>query len=157
MSNRGVSKITTPGHLYFIQGGEDGLIKIGWVTAPETRMAHLQAHSPVKLAILHTEPGNGKEEAALHKQFAWARQHGEWFRPVPALLAEIEVRRGRNHEKVYEPGAPVPEPLIIEPKKPRKKLIVAEMQGPTWPPPVSYWDYGNPGWDRLAKAMEVLG
>lgn len=154
LKNRCVSKITTPGHLYFIQGAEGGLIKIGWATVPETRMAHLQAHSPVRLALLHTEPGNGKEEAALHKQFAAARSHGEWFRPVPALMTEIEARHGRNTEKVYEPGKPLPEPIVSRPRRPRQKR--PERLGPPRAPTSDYWEPGNPGWDKLVLASKAL-
>src|SRR5205809_237130 len=108
-SNRdAVSTLTTPGHIYFIQAESGGLVKIGWATCPKTRMAHMQAHGPLKLILLHSEPGNGKEEKALHRQFAAERDHGEWFAPSPALMAEIQARRGRNAPKLYEAAAPAP-------------------------------------------------
>jgi hypothetical protein len=71
----------------------------------------MQAHSPAVLVILHTEPGNGREERELHAQFSAHRLHGEWFTPAPDILAEIEIRRGRNEAKVYIPAAPPLQPL----------------------------------------------
>lgn len=59
-----VSKLTTPGHIYFIQAESGGLVKIGWATCPKTRMARMQAHGPLKLVLLHSEPGNGKNPVA---------------------------------------------------------------------------------------------
>lgn len=156
-----VSKLTTPGHIYFIQAESGGLIKIGWATKPEARMAQMQAHGSLKLVLLHSEPGNGREEADLHRQFAAERRHGEWFEPSERLLAEIEARRGRNEPKTYEPGKPpaTPDPVVIEVRRVqdrRRKPARPEEQGPTWPPPQEYWEYGNPGWDRLKRAAESL-
>lgn len=158
-SNReAVSTLTTPGHIYFIQAESGGLVKIGWATCPKTRMAHMQAHGPLKLVLLHSEPGNGKEEAELHRKFAAGRQHGEWFSPSCALMAEIESRRGRNSPKVYSPGAPAPvwgEPIAA--RKPKRAASDKPAEsGPPWPPPQSYWEHGNPGWDRLVRASAAL-
>lgn len=112
-----VSKLTTPGHVYFIQADAGGLIKIGWATKPEVRMARMQAHCPVTLKLLYSEPGNGKDERALHDQFAADRQHGEWFTPSQALLAEIETRRGRNEAKTYVPAAAPRGQYIPDPRR----------------------------------------
>lgn len=82
----GVSPLTTPGFVYFIQGDwPEGLIKIGWATKPEVRRHTMQSHSPVELKLLHYEPGTGHDERALHEKFKDWRQHGEWFKPCKGL------------------------------------------------------------------------
>lgn len=147
--DRGVSKLSTPGHVYFIQGEHGGLIKIGWATCPRTRMARMQAHGPIKLVLLHSEPGNGKEEAALHAKFKTDRQYGEWFSPSIALLTEISDRRARSAGKVYKPGAPPLEPLA----PPFWKHEAPKPQPASADP---YWEPGNAGWDRLVEAAKAL-
>lgn len=159
INREAVSTLTTPGHIYFIQAESSGLVKIGWATCPKTRMAQMQAHGPLKLLLLHSEPGNGREEAELHRQFTADRQHGEWFAPCSALMAEIDDRRSRNATKAYSPGEPAPtwsEPIFkIKPK--RRRAPKSERTGPPWPPPQSYWQHGSPGWNRLVRAAAALG
>jgi len=97
----GVSTLTTPGRIYFIQGENGGLIKIGWATWPALRMARMQPHSPVILTLLHHEAGNGRQERELHVRFASARQHGEWFDPVQEILDYIEQRKSLSSPPEY--------------------------------------------------------
>ena len=73
--DRGVSKLSTPGHIYFIQAEGGGAIKIGRATCPQKRLSGMQPHSPVRLVILFSEPGNDREEAELHAKFAAHRLH----------------------------------------------------------------------------------
>jgi hypothetical protein len=134
-STRGVSTLRNPGFVYFIQGADGGPIKIGWATRPAVRMAQMQAHSPVDLRLLHTEPGNGREERELHARFAAARKHGEWFWPADELLAFIEARKGCNEPKEYQPA--VEAPYVLKGRK---------------PPPVNY---GSVASRRAAKAARA--
>ena len=46
-----------------------------------------------RLILLATRPGGAKLERKLHRRFAAARSHGEWFRPTRELLAYI----GKEH------------------------------------------------------------
>jgi len=119
----GVSTLTTPGFVYFIQGVAGGLIKIGWATKPEVRLAGMQSHCPVRLRILLTIHGTGKDERELHKRFAGARRHGEWFEPVEELLGCIE----RFRESPPEPPTLPPKPPKISPPvesyRPPKRTI----------------------------------
>jgi hypothetical protein len=92
----GISTLTTPGFVYFIQGGLDGPIKIGWATKPERRRANMESYSPELLSLLHFEPGTGRDERALHKQFKCLRKHGEWFTAGPDLKAYINGRAGKD-------------------------------------------------------------
>jgi len=75
--------------VYFVQASSDGLIKIGHSTSVASRLAVLQASSPVKLRLLLDVPGGAPLEMFLHEAFAVWRQHGEWFSPCPALLTLI--------------------------------------------------------------------
>lgn len=77
--------------VYFIQAETHGLIKIG-VGSPTSRLQQIQGMSPVPLRLLgHIDLGGSKLEGRLHRLFADARSHGEWFHPVPDLLAYINV------------------------------------------------------------------
>lgn len=113
---QGVSNRTTPGFIYFIQADCGGLVKIGWATKPEVRMAQMQAHCPVILTLLHHEPGNGKQERELHARFAALRKHGEWFSAGEDLLAYIADRRRLADFPAYQPAPP--EPYVMKGRKP---------------------------------------
>lgn len=76
-----------PTFLYFVQEIEDGPIKIGVSAAPLTRLSSLQVANPRPLRLLSSRPGSGADEAELHKRLARHRIRGEWFAPVPDVLA----------------------------------------------------------------------
>jgi len=81
--------------VYFIQSIIGGPIKIGYTTEEvRRRLAALQTGNPHKLKILAWIHSPRTREAELHAQFAHARLEGEWFSPVPELLALIESLRG---------------------------------------------------------------
>jgi hypothetical protein len=77
--------------IYFVQADIVGHIKIGFHggTDVNDRIRELQTGCPSKLIVLGTLPGGLETEADLHRQFAFAHLHGEWFKPVPELLAFI--------------------------------------------------------------------
>jgi len=77
--------------IYFAQADVIGLIKIGYHggTDAADRLRELQTGCPSKLILLGTIPGGPETETDLHRRFAFAHAHGEWFRPVPELLAFI--------------------------------------------------------------------
>jgi len=77
------------GEVYFVRA-ETGQIKIGFSLAAWSRLEALQTGSPVRLQLLTTTPGDQALEHDLHRRFADARLHGEWFRPTPELIALIE-------------------------------------------------------------------
>lgn len=80
-----------PTFLYFAQEGDDGPIKIGVSAAPQTRLSSLQVSNPRPLRILATRPGTGEDERRLHVALAQYRIRGEWFAPVPAVLAVVHA------------------------------------------------------------------
>ena len=76
--------------IYFIRAAT-GHIKIGTATDLKERLSNLQAGNPMPLTVLAVVPGKRAEERALHAEFAEYRAAGEWFKPVPELLARIEA------------------------------------------------------------------
>lgn len=78
--------------IYFIQDTSVLNIKIGFTAGDaEKRLRELQTGSPCGLVVLATIPGEKALERTLHERFASARVHGEWFRPVPELIAEAKA------------------------------------------------------------------
>lgn len=77
------------GRIYFVQAGEDGAIKIGFAQNLESRLAAMRTDSPVALRLLASIPGTLMLEKKLHKRFAAAWLHGEWFSPSDDLLAHV--------------------------------------------------------------------
>lgn len=77
------------GHVYFIQAGDRGPIKIGWSCEISRRLAELQTANAARLVLLGYVPGTLATERAWHLRFASDRLEAEWFRPSPALLDAI--------------------------------------------------------------------
>ncbi|MEU8926596.1 GIY-YIG nuclease family protein [Kitasatospora sp. NPDC048545] len=68
---------------------------MGRSTDPVSRLAALQAGSPVKLRLAASFPGGPRLERHLHKEFDSYRIHGEWFDfgdqdPVAEVAAAVE-------------------------------------------------------------------
>lgn len=66
------------GWVYFMR--RERLIKIGTTTNLKQRAQQVNAQ------VLARIPGSYTEEAQLHRRFATARRHGEWFEPTPELV-----------------------------------------------------------------------
>jgi hypothetical protein len=80
-----------PSLVYFLQESGRGFIKIGCTTALPGRLSDLGWATPHELVLLATKRGDKNLERQFHRQFESARVSGEWFRPVPELLALIET------------------------------------------------------------------
>lgn len=90
--------------IYFIRSvGGHGPIKIGETGDIGRRLAALSACSPYPLEVVAMLPGHPATEAALHRLFAAAHSHGEWFNPEPAVLAVVGFARGYTSA---EPATP---------------------------------------------------
>ena len=80
--------------LYFIQGLQTGLIKIGKTQDfnVDKRLSSLQTGSPDKLILLKAVqyPAKYNCEKAVHRHFSEFRVHGEWFTPEPELMDFID-------------------------------------------------------------------
>lgn len=80
--------------VYYIQRA-DGLIKIGVTGNLATRLRALKVGPDDLPVVLATHLGGVRAETAAHALFKGCRVAGEWFSPVPELLAHIErVKRG---------------------------------------------------------------
>lgn len=82
--------------VYFLQQADDpsGLIKIGYGVDARRRAAEHQGSSPVPLRVIGVILGVPPEvERRLHRRFAQARAHCEWFEPTGELL---DLVNGRN-------------------------------------------------------------
>lgn len=78
------------GLVYFMRRADGiGPIKIGYSKLPEARLVAMQVWSPEILSIIASAPGTFLDEKRLHNQFGECRLHGEWFEPVPDLIAVI--------------------------------------------------------------------
>ncbi|HEC38637.1 hypothetical protein LCGC14_0695440 [marine sediment metagenome] len=77
------------GYVYFIQGLNGGLIKIGYSMNPEKRFKKIQDNSPINLRIICYIKGGRAKETKLHRKFRDERQHSEWFEPSERLLEYI--------------------------------------------------------------------
>lgn len=73
--------------IYFIQEGDDGPIKVGVSSNPRVRLGRLQIGNPRKLRVRSIYNGLSFEEKQIHKEYAYAHIAGEWFNPVPDLIA----------------------------------------------------------------------
>lgn len=74
-------------HVYFIQRGLDGPVKVGCSANVARRFWELQTASPEPLRIIGLYALGGYQmEARLHRTFAADRLSGEWFRPTQLLL-----------------------------------------------------------------------
>ncbi len=85
---------TVPDYLYPVMSsvyfiGCEQAIKIGVAKRVESRLATIQTHCPLKVAVLAVVEGTRALEQEYHSRFAAHRLHGEWFAPHPDLLAEI--------------------------------------------------------------------
>ena len=76
-------------NVYFAQPIGGGLIKIGFATNLRSRMARLQAMSPIPLGLLGSMTGDVSFERVLHVLFDAHRAHGEWFAPHRDILEFI--------------------------------------------------------------------
>lgn len=74
--------------IYFIRS--PSAIKIGMAKDAQRRLMVLQTSHPETLELVATCPGGRALETEYHTRFAEHRVRGEWFAPVPELLAEIE-------------------------------------------------------------------
>jgi hypothetical protein len=80
--------------VYAIQAGEGGPIKIGISDKPWERIETLQQANAEKLIGLAAWHTLKSEEKELHREFAYARIRGEWFRPVPELVELVLAMGG---------------------------------------------------------------
>ena len=81
--------------VYFAQDVASGDIKIGTSKNVRGRVSKLCIETRRSLVVLATVHGSYQTEREMHQRFANARIRGEWFRPVPELLAYIAEIKAR--------------------------------------------------------------
>lgn len=74
-------------HIYFVESGEGGPIKIGVAIDVTARLKDLQVANPIPLRLLVSIRGDYDDERSLHRRFASERISGEWFRGDGAVRA----------------------------------------------------------------------
>jgi hypothetical protein len=84
--------------VYFLQESSIGAIKIGTTKNVNTRVRTAATYTPHTLSVIASISGNHEIKIDLHRRFADARirRRGEWFRPVPELLAYIAEIKART-------------------------------------------------------------
>lgn len=84
----------TPCCVYFVHSPANNVVKIGTTNNGQKRYQALRALSPVPTRWLGSIPGSYALEGLLHKRFASARLHGEWFAVDGALDAYLQTLFG---------------------------------------------------------------
>lgn len=75
--------------IYFMQEGDDGLIKIGFVRKPESvarRRAGIQFGVKRPMNVIGLMDGLRSKEKAVHARFEEFRENGEWFKPARPIM-----------------------------------------------------------------------
>lgn len=72
--------------VYFIQPGEQPVVKIGHAADPVARLAALQTAHYERLNIRRVIDGAEPEELWLHRKFGEHRIVGEWFKFLPQMM-----------------------------------------------------------------------
>lgn len=75
-------------HLYVIQAGADGPVKVGRSGSPAARVAQLQTGSPLRLLLVRTYYYQGHRERVMHRMLAPLHVAGEWFQPSSILILD---------------------------------------------------------------------
>lgn len=88
----GIGRVS--GSWVYFAGRIGGPIKIGVTTNLDRRRAGLQIGNPDTIEILASMPGDRAIEGMLKARFAAANIRGEWFNPVPELLALLWTAAG---------------------------------------------------------------
>ena len=98
--------------VYFIQGEQTKLIKIGKADDVLVRLRMLQCGSPDRLMVLKVEAD--ASERIYHLQFARDRVHGEWFSPSADLMAFIDAVPSSTFDRLTYVTQFAPEPVISQ-------------------------------------------
>ena len=89
--------LASPSFVYCLHAEAISRIKIGFSTKPIKRIAGHRNTSPCPLVLIGLWPGGRKEETAIHDEFAYLGDHGEWFEYAPELQAFIKSQSDPVH------------------------------------------------------------
>lgn len=90
-----------PSFVYVIQA-ENGMLKIGQSSEPFKRIRSINLHSPVRCRIVAILKGLKKNELLLHRRFAAARAHHEWFRCEGEVAEFLDAVFGCGVDRVLD-------------------------------------------------------
>lgn len=81
------------GYVYAIARNRSGPIKFGHSADPMRRTSSLRMSSPVPLQVLalFASPDRRGLETRIHELLSSSREHGEWFRALPASLEIVDA------------------------------------------------------------------
>lgn len=79
------------GYVYLVGNRPAMLVKVGYSTCPELRLANMQVGSGIKLKLLAAIKGARKDEKSIHYKMAHLKASGEWFR-LDASAVELLSR-----------------------------------------------------------------
>lgn len=82
---------TKPGYVYFAES--QGMIKIGFSTDVNSRMASLGSQSGHVHILLAKFPGNRRDEKRIHFEFGEYWIEGEYFSNAPRLMTHVRKIR----------------------------------------------------------------
>lgn len=91
------------GHIYVIQEGLDGSVKIGWSeNGWDRRLKELQVGNSRKLRLLLVFSGSLETEMTIHGDLENYHIQGEWFTWAPGVRRYLlELLRSGNYSVVY--------------------------------------------------------
>jgi hypothetical protein len=133
-----LSDTNTEGHVYFIQSGVNGHIKIGYTNRPiESRLAELQTGNPEKLSILKVIKGGVYLERELQDKFKRYHLCYEWYKYSKDFLDEIHSLSDKKGSQMPSEGVSAGETAQKEPETAEtQKTEVNKIKGkmPLCPP-----------------------
>lgn len=93
------------GWVYFARSGD--VVKVGWSQSPTRRVRAIATSAPAPVRLIGIVRGTRDDEAELHRRFADAHAHGEWFWFTPDIEGAItwlcdegEQRTARTGERL---------------------------------------------------------
>ena len=130
-------------HVYAIQSGEDGPVKVGIATSASQRVRELQTGNPYKLRLLGYSVVR-KEwalqwERKAHERLKDYRMEGEWFRVAPFVKQVAALIACGELQRAIDLKAPA------ETAKIRLQVPIRETATHKHDSLFEYWELKNPG------------
>ncbi len=93
------------GWVYFITGGDEDIVKIGFTTNRDSRLSGLQTGAHKELRYEYTFPAHEAAERILHRHFAKHRIRGEWYKltwQIEELWDDLTDYQGMRSASSFE-------------------------------------------------------
>lgn len=121
--------MTATKHIYFIEAGDGGPIKIGVTKDIDKRIKQLQPGTTAPLRLLASIPGSHADERTLHRYFAVERRNGEWFSgggAVRAFAMSIPSMTPDEVVAAVRAMVPVKPPKPLKPGERTRRYVLAQ-------------------------------